>query len=124
LLHHAGQGGGTELQAMLNVADLGADEPVPVRSIRAALHCRDSVEVETPILQIVHGGAAPQPFMTHSNALDTDLYLRIAPELHLKRCLVGGMGRVFKLQPSVRQRGADSTHSPEFTMVEGVWGRH
>jgi lysyl-tRNA synthetase class 2 len=89
-----------------------------VRSLRAALHSRDFVEVETPMLQIVHGGAAARPFVMHSNALDTDLYLRIAPELYLKRCVVGGMERVFELNRVFRNEGADSTHSPEFTMLE------
>lgn len=89
-----------------------------VRSIREMLHSLDFVEVETPMLQLVHGGAAARPFATHSNALDTDLYLRIAPELYLKRCVVGGMERVFELNRVFRNEGADSTHSPEFTMLE------
>lgn len=89
-----------------------------VRSIRAMLHSRDFIEVETPMLQLVHGGAAARPFVTHSNALGTDLYLRIAPELYLKRCVVGGMDRVFELNRVFRNEGADSTHSPEFTMLE------
>jgi lysyl-tRNA synthetase class 2 len=82
------------------------------------LHSRDFIEVETPMLQMVHGGAAARPFVMHSNALDTDLYLRIAPELYLKRCVVGGMERVFELNRVFRNEGADSTHSPEFTMLE------
>jgi lysyl-tRNA synthetase class 2 len=89
-----------------------------VRSVRDTLHSLEFVEVETPMLQIVHGGAAARPFVTHSNALDTDLYLRIAPELYLKRCVVGGMDRVFELNRVFRNEGADSTHSPEFTMLE------
>ncbi|MFY9806874.1 MAG: lysine--tRNA ligase [Pseudonocardiaceae bacterium] len=89
-----------------------------VRSVRETLHSLDFVEVETPMLQIVHGGAAARPFVTHSNALDTDLYLRIAPELYLKRCVVGGIDRVFELNRVFRNEGADSTHSPEFTMLE------
>jgi lysyl-tRNA synthetase, class II len=89
-----------------------------VRSIRELLHSLDFIEVETPMLQTVHGGAAARPFVTHSNALDTDLYLRIAPELYLKRCVVGGMERVFELNRVFRNEGADSTHSPEFTMLE------
>ena len=64
------------------------------------------------------GGAAARPFVTHSNALDADLYLRIAPELFLKRCLVGGFDRVFELNRVFRNEGADSTHSPEFAMLE------
>ena len=89
-----------------------------VRSIREFLHSLDFIEVETPMLQIMHGGAAARPFVTHSNALDTDLYLRIAPELYLKRCVVGGMERVFELNRVFRNEGVDSTHSPEFTMLE------
>jgi lysyl-tRNA synthetase class 2 len=89
-----------------------------VRSIRDTLHSRGFIEVETPMLQVVHGGAAARPFVTHSNALDTDLYLRIAPELYLKRCVVGGIERVFELNRVFRNEGIDSTHSPEFTMLE------
>src|SRR5258707_8732787 len=89
-----------------------------VRALRQSLHERDFLEVETPMLQLLHGGAAARPFVTHSNALDTDLYLRIAPELYLKRCVVGGMERVFELNRVFRNEGADSTHSPEFTMLE------
>jgi lysyl-tRNA synthetase class 2 len=70
------------------------------------------------MLQLLHGGAAARPFVTHSNALDTDLYLRIAPELFLKRCLVGGIERVFEINRNFRNEGIDSTHSPEFAMLE------
>lgn len=76
------------------------------------------VEVETPMLQTVHGGAAARPFVTHSNAIDEDLYLRIAPELFLKRAVVGGFDRVFEINKNFRNEGMDSTHSPEFTMLE------
>ncbi|PRC58617.1 lysine--tRNA ligase, partial [Mycobacterium sp. ITM-2017-0098] len=79
---------------------------------------RDFLEVETPMLQTLAGGAAARPFVTHSNALDSDLYLRIAPELFLKRCVVGGFDRVFELNRNFRNEGADSTHSPEFAMLE------
>lgn len=89
-----------------------------VRALRNALERRDFLEVETPMLQIQPGGAAARPFVTHSNALDTDLYLRIAPELFLKRCVVGGLDRVFELNRNFRNEGADSTHSPEFAMLE------
>lgn len=89
-----------------------------VRTVRETLHSVGFVEVETPMLQMVHGGATARPFVTHSNALDTDLYLRIAPELYLKRCVVGGMESVFELNRVFRNEGADSTHSPEFTMLE------
>jgi lysyl-tRNA synthetase, class II len=89
-----------------------------VRALRNALHRRDFLEVETPMLQTLAGGAAARPFVTHSNAMDTDLYLRIAPELFLKRCVVGGFDKVFELSRVFRNEGADSTHSPEFSMLE------
>ncbi len=89
-----------------------------VRAIRNALERRGFLEVETPILQTLAGGAAARPFVTHSNALDIDLYLRIAPELFLKRCVVGGFDKVFELNRVFRNEGADSTHSPEFSMLE------
>jgi lysyl-tRNA synthetase class 2 len=89
-----------------------------VRSLRQSLHELDYLEVETPMLQLLHGGAAARPFVTHSNALDTDLYLRIAPELFLKRCAVGGIERVFEINRNFRNEGIDSSHSPEFAMLE------
>ncbi|HEX7322353.1 MAG TPA: lysine--tRNA ligase [Mycobacterium sp.] len=89
-----------------------------VRAIRLALERRGFVEVETPMLQTLAGGAAARPFITHSNAFDADLYLRIAPELFLKRCVVGGFDKVFELNRVFRNEGADSTHSPEFSMLE------
>ncbi|MGH3675291.1 MAG: lysine--tRNA ligase [Mycobacterium sp.] len=89
-----------------------------VRAVRSALERRGFLEVETPMLQTLAGGAAARPFITHSNALDADLYLRIAPELFLKRCLVGGFEKVFELNRVFRNEGADSTHSPEFAMLE------
>ena len=89
-----------------------------VRAVRSALERREFLEVETPMLQTLAGGAAARPFITHSNALDADLYLRIAPELFLKRCVVGGLDRVFELNRNFRNEGADSTHSPEFSMLE------
>src|SRR4051794_11471625 len=89
-----------------------------VRSLRESLFRRDFLEVETPMLQLLHGGAAARPFVTHSNALDTDLYLRIAPELFLKRAVVGGIERVFEINRNFRNEGMDSSHSPEFAMLE------
>jgi lysyl-tRNA synthetase, class II len=89
-----------------------------VRAIRNALARRGFSEVETPMLQTLAGGAAARPFITHSNALDMDLYLRIAPELFLKRCIVGGFDKVFELNRVFRNEGTDSTHSPEFSMLE------
>ncbi|WP_051061068.1 lysine--tRNA ligase [Corynebacterium ulceribovis] len=89
-----------------------------VRALRHALERRGFLEVETPMLQTLHGGAAARPFVTHSNALDLDLYLRIAPELFLKRCVVGGMDKVFEINRNFRNEGIDSSHSPEFAMLE------
>ncbi|MDR5698478.1 lysine--tRNA ligase [Agromyces aerolatus] len=87
-------------------------------SLRATFAGRGFVEVETPMLQVMHGGASARPFVTHSNAFDTELYLRIAPELYLKRAVVGGIERVFEINRNFRNEGADSTHSPEFAMLE------
>lgn len=89
-----------------------------LRTVRESLTGRDFIEVETPMLQNLHGGATARPFVTHANALDSDLYLRIAPELFLKRCVVGGIERVFELNRVFRNEGIDSTHSPEFAMLE------
>ena len=89
-----------------------------VRSLRETLHGRDFLEIETPMLQTIHGGASARPFVTHMNAYDVDLFLRIAPELFLKRAVVGGIERVFEINRNFRNEGADATHSPEFTMLE------
>jgi lysyl-tRNA synthetase class 2 len=89
-----------------------------VASVRESFHRRGFLEVETPMLQVQHGGATARPFRTHLNAYDVDLYLRIAPELFLKRCIVGGIEKVFEINRNFRNEGADSTHSPEFTMIE------
>ncbi|MET8201214.1 lysine--tRNA ligase [Micromonospora taraxaci] len=89
-----------------------------VRSLRDSLHGQGFIEVETPMLQLLHGGATARPFVTHSNALNTDLYLRIAPELFLKRAVVGGVDRVFEINRNFRNEGVDSSHSPEFAMLE------
>ncbi|MFD7156527.1 bifunctional lysylphosphatidylglycerol synthetase/lysine--tRNA ligase LysX [Kribbella sp. NPDC059898] len=89
-----------------------------VRALRNGFENRGFVEVETPMLQAVHGGANARPFVTHINAYDTDLFLRIAPELFLKRLSVGGMGKIFELNRNFRNEGADATHNPEFTSVE------
>jgi lysyl-tRNA synthetase class 2 len=88
------------------------------QALRSGLHERGFVEVETPILQPVHGGANARPFVTRSNAYDMRLYLRIAPELYLKRLAVGGVERVFELGRNFRNEGVDATHNPEFTMLE------
>ena len=87
-------------------------------SLRQTFAEKDFLEVETPMLQTMHGGASARPFVTHSNAFDTELYLRIAPELYLKRAVVGGLERVFEINRNFRNEGADSTHSPEFAMLE------
>jgi lysyl-tRNA synthetase class 2 len=89
-----------------------------VRSLRENLHRRGYLEIETPMLQTQAGGATARPFVTHTNAFDIDLYLRIAPELYLKRAVVGGIERVFEINRNFRNEGADSTHSPEFAMLE------
>ncbi|GAB3580245.1 lysine--tRNA ligase [Amycolatopsis endophytica] len=89
-----------------------------VRSVRESFHRRGFTEVETPMLQTLHGGASARPFVTHSNAFDIDLYLRIAPELFLKRCVVGGIEKVFEINRNFRNEGSDSSHSPEFAMLE------
>nr|WP_199444605.1 lysine--tRNA ligase [Umezawaea beigongshangensis] len=89
-----------------------------VRSLRDSFDRRGFVEVETPMLQTLQGGAAARPFVTHSNALDIDLFLRIAPELYLKRCVVGGIEKVFEINRNFRNEGSDSSHSPEFSMLE------
>ncbi len=89
-----------------------------VRSLRESLHQRGFVEVETPMLQTQPGGATARPFVTHMNAFDLDLYLRIAPELFLKRAVVGGIEKVFEINRNFRNEGSDSSHSPEFAMLE------
>ena len=89
-----------------------------VQSLRTTFSRHHYLEVETPMLQTLHGGASARPFVTHSNAFGTDLYLRIAPELFLKRAVVGGIERVFEINRNFRNEGADSTHSPEFSMLE------
>ncbi|MEJ3403910.1 lysine--tRNA ligase [Rathayibacter sp. YIM 133350] len=94
------------------------DRAAAVASLRRTFGERDYIEVETPMLQVMHGGASARPFVTHSNAFDTDLYLRIAPELYLKRAVVGGIERVYEINRNFRNEGADSTHSPEFAMLE------
>ena len=92
--------------------------PNVMRALRETFHGRGFVEVETPMLQVMHGGATARPFKTSSNAYDMELFLRIAPELFLKRCVVGGIERVFEINRNFRNEGADSSHSPEFAMIE------
>jgi len=114
--------------------DLIANEPVRkvfeqrarlLASLRRTLDGLGFLEVETPMMHAVPGGAAGEPFVTHHKALDADLYLRLAPELHLKRLLVGGFDRVYELNRSFRNEGISSRHNPEFTMLEAYqayWG--
>ena len=92
-----------------------------VSAMRRYLEAQGFVEVETPILQPLPGGALARPFVTHHNALDTDLYLRIAPELYLKRLLVGGFYRIFEIWRNFRNEGISLVHNPEFTMMELYW---
>src|SRR3954451_5874983 len=89
-----------------------------VPSVRDSLHARGFTEVDTPMLQLIHGGANARPFETHINAYDMDLYLRIATELHLKRLIVGGMEKVFEIGRQFRNEGVDFKHNPEFTSLE------
>lgn len=89
-----------------------------MKSLRKTFDAERYIEVETPMLQTMHGGASARPFKTHSNAFDTELFLRIAPELFLKRAVVGGIDRVFEINRNFRNEGADRTHSPEFAMLE------
>ncbi len=92
--------------------------PAVMRSLRNTFNSRNFLEVETPMLQVMHGGAAARPFKTFSNAYEMDLFLRIAPELYLKKCVVGGLEKVFEINRNFRNEGADSSHSPEFAMIE------
>ncbi len=89
--------------------------------IREYMNARDFMEVETPMMQVIPGGAAAKPFVTHHNALSLDMYLRIAPELYLKRLVVGGFEKVFEINRSFRNEGLSTRHNPEFTMLEYYW---
>ena len=89
-----------------------------IASLRRQLEARGFIEVETPMMQPLYGGAAARPFVTHHNTLDIDLYLRIAPELYLKRLIVGGLERVYEINRNFRNEGLSTHHNPEFTMLE------
>ncbi len=89
-----------------------------ISSLRRQLEARGFIEVETPMMQPLYGGATARPFVTHHNTLDVDLYLRIAPELYLKRLTVGGLDRVFEINRNFRNEGLSTHHNPEFTMLE------
>ncbi|MEE4380723.1 MAG: lysine--tRNA ligase [Pseudomonadales bacterium] len=92
-----------------------------VREVRTFMEEHGFMEVETPMMQVIPGGAAAKPFVTHHNALDLDLYLRIAPELYLKRLTVGGFERVYEINRNFRNEGLSTRHNPEFTMLEFYW---
>jgi lysyl-tRNA synthetase class 2 len=104
-----------------NVRDTLRKRSLIIRAIREFLDTRDCLEVETPVLQVDAGGADARPFITHHNALDIDLYLRIATELHLKRLIVGGFERVYEIGRIFRNEGISTRHNPEFTMLEMYW---
>lgn len=103
------------------VRDIFKKRSIIVKTIRSFLDDAGFMEVETPILQPLAGGAAARPFVTHHNALDIDLYLRIAPELYLKRLVVGGFEKVYEVARCFRNEGIDHSHNPEFTQVEFYW---
>jgi lysyl-tRNA synthetase, class II len=107
-----------DLMANPEVKDVFLKRSEIIREIRNFLHARGFVEVETPMMQAIPGGAAAQPFKTHHNALGCDFYLRIALELYLKRLLVGGMDKVFEIGRNFRNEGLSRKHNPEFTMLE------
>lgn len=117
----------TETRLRRRYLDLAANDEVRqtfaarsrvVRKVRAFFDAREYLEVETPVLQPLYGGAFARPFITHHNALDQDFYLRIATELYLKRCLIGGFERVYEIGRTFRNEGMDRDHNPEFTMLE------
>jgi lysyl-tRNA synthetase class 2 len=107
-----------DLIANAEIRELFRKRAAAVSAVREWLHARGFLEVETPVLQPLYGGALARPFTTHHNALDRDLYLRIATELYLKRCVVGGIDRVYELGKDFRNEGISHKHNPEFTMLE------
>ena len=114
----------TDLIARPDARQMVRDRAAVMRSLRASLDEMGFLEVDTPTLQLVHGGATARPFTTHLNAFDIQMSLRIALELHLKRTMVGGADRVYEIGRIFRNEGVDSSHSPEFTMLEAYqsWG--
>jgi lysyl-tRNA synthetase class 2 len=107
-----------ETEAPRNVREVFVKRAAILRAIRTYFDSRGYLEVETPMMQQVAGGAAARPFTTHHNALDIDLFLRIAPELYLKRLVVGGLDRVYEINRNFRNEGVSTQHNPEFTMIE------
>jgi lysyl-tRNA synthetase class 2 len=107
-----------DLIANPSVAEVFRRRARIIAEIRRFFDERGFLEVETPMMQPIPGGAAARPFVTHHNALDLSLYLRIAPELHLKRCVVGGLERVYEINRNFRNEGLSTQHNPEFTMLE------
>ncbi|MDD5259655.1 MAG: lysine--tRNA ligase [bacterium] len=107
-----------DLIANDEVADIFRVRSKAIKTMRRILDEKDFLEVETPMMQPLAGGAAAKPFITHHNALDIDLYLRIAPELYLKRLIVGGLERVYEINRNFRNEGISTRHNPEFTMIE------
>ena len=104
--------------------DMVRTKATALQAIRHVLAGQGYLEIETPIIQLIHGGAAARPFRTHMNAFDQEMVLRIALELNLKKAVVGGVDRVYELGRIFRNEGVDATHSPEFTMLEAyqAWG--
>ena len=107
-----------ETPAETRVRDVFVKRAKVLKAVRKFFDAREYLEVETPMMQPIAGGAAARPFTTHHNALDMDLYLRIAPELYLKRLVVGGLDRVYEINRNFRNEGIDTQHNPEFTMLE------
>jgi lysyl-tRNA synthetase class 2 len=107
-----------DLWANPEVAEAFKKRSLIINTIRNFLHGKQFIEVETPMLQPIYGGAAARPFTTHHNTLDMDLFLRISPELYLKRLLVGGLEKVFEINRNFRNEGISTQHNPEFTMLE------
>src|SRR3954462_3517455 len=107
-----------DLAVAPEVRDVFRKRSAIVRGIRKYLDDREFLEVETPMMHPIIGGAAARPFVTHHNALDMKLYMRIAPELYLKRLVVGGFDRVYEINRNFRNEGLSRNHNPEFTMLE------